>query len=116
MVPSLSLDYPFMVVRGPDGAWHSYAIEINLRKGSTTHPFLTLQFLTQGNFDEKEGVFRAPNGCAPAHAGHAWREWAIWCGGRGELSPEILEPVSAPPNGGEGNCSQGKAMSTTHLS
>ena len=52
----------FVVVKGSNGDWHSYAIEINLRKGGTTHPFLILQFLTQGNFDEKEGVFRAPNG------------------------------------------------------
>ena len=30
------------------GEWETYAIEINLRKGGTTHPFLTLQFLTDG--------------------------------------------------------------------
>ena len=29
-------------------AWTPYAIELNLRKGGTTHPFLTLQFLTDG--------------------------------------------------------------------
>ena len=52
----------FVVVRDPGGPWQSYAIEINLRKGGTTHPFLILQFLTDGSFDEKEGVFRAPNG------------------------------------------------------
>ena len=28
-----------------------YAIELNLRKGGTTHPFLTLQFLTDGTYD-----------------------------------------------------------------
>jgi len=27
----------------------AYAIEINLRKGGTTHPFLTLQFLTDAH-------------------------------------------------------------------
>ena len=31
-----------------DGGWTPYAIELNLRKGGTTHPFLTLQFLTDG--------------------------------------------------------------------
>src|SRR6266487_4290392 len=35
----------FVVVRS-NGKWDPYAIEINLRKGGTTHPFLTLQFLT----------------------------------------------------------------------
>jgi hypothetical protein len=31
--------------------WTHYAIEINLRKGGTTHPFLMLQFLTDGIYD-----------------------------------------------------------------
>src|SRR5947207_9873037 len=36
----------FVVTRVHDNApWQTYAIEINLRKGGTTHPFLTLQFL-----------------------------------------------------------------------
>lgn len=42
-------------------AWKHYAIEINLRKGGTTHPFLMLQFLTNGNYDERTGVFETPN-------------------------------------------------------
>jgi len=37
--------------------WKAYAIEINLRKGGTTHPFLTLQFLTDGAYDAERGVF-----------------------------------------------------------
>lgn len=37
--------------------WHHYPIEINLRKGGTTHPFLMLQFLTNGYFDETNGLF-----------------------------------------------------------
>ena len=41
----------FVVVRDDDGAWTPYAIELNLRKGGTTHPFLTLQFLTDGRYD-----------------------------------------------------------------
>ncbi len=42
--------------------WELFAIEVNLRKGGTTHPFLTLQFLTGGNYDWEKGVFTAPNG------------------------------------------------------
>jgi len=38
------------------------AIEINLRKGGTTHPFLTLQFLTDGAYDAGKGVFTTPFG------------------------------------------------------
>ena len=41
----------FVVVRAADGDWTPYAIELNLRKGGTTHPFLTLQFLTDGRYD-----------------------------------------------------------------
>ena len=39
------------------GGWRHYAIEINLRKGGTTHPFLMLQFLTAGSYDPKTGLF-----------------------------------------------------------
>src|SRR5882724_12619863 len=51
----------FVVVRS-NGKWDPYAIEINLRKGGTTHPFLTLQFLTDGTYDPEIGIFTAPNG------------------------------------------------------
>ena len=44
------------------GAWTPYAIELNLRKGGTTHPFLTLQFLTDGRYDGERGVFLTPSG------------------------------------------------------
>ena len=44
------------------GGWKHYAIEINLRKGGTTHPFLMLQFLTGGEFNWQEGVYTMPNG------------------------------------------------------
>lgn len=43
-----------------DEAWKHYAIEINLRKGGTTHPFLMLQFLTNGHYDETTGLFETP--------------------------------------------------------
>jgi hypothetical protein len=52
----------FVVVRDGDSGWSPYAIELNLRKGGTTHPFLTLQFLTDGSYDPQQAVFRAPSG------------------------------------------------------
>ncbi len=52
----------FVAVRGADGSWDPYAIELNLRKGGTTHPFLTLQFLTDGAYDPEAAVFTAPSG------------------------------------------------------
>jgi len=53
----------FVVTRAQDTeSWQTYAIEINLRKGGTTHPFLTLQFLTGGRYDPESATFIAPNG------------------------------------------------------
>ena len=52
----------FVVVRDAGGAWTPYAIELNLRKGGTTHPFLTLQFLTDGAYDPGTALFTAPSG------------------------------------------------------
>ena len=52
----------FVVVRDRQGEWTPYAIELNLRKGGTTHPFLTLQFLTDGHYDPATALFLAPSG------------------------------------------------------
>jgi hypothetical protein len=52
----------FVVVRELSGVWTPYAIELNLRKGGTTHPFLTLQFLTDGVYDATTALFTAPSG------------------------------------------------------
>jgi hypothetical protein len=51
----------FISVKEGD-AWRHYAIEINLRKGGTTHPFLMLQFLTDGRYDAEKGVYFTANG------------------------------------------------------
>jgi hypothetical protein len=37
--------------------WETAAIEINLRKGGTTHPYLMLQFLTDGAYDPDTGLY-----------------------------------------------------------
>jgi hypothetical protein len=52
----------FVVVRDAGGSWTPYAIELNLRKGGTTHPFLTLQFLTDGRYDPTTALFMTPTG------------------------------------------------------
>jgi hypothetical protein len=51
----------FISVKQGD-AWRHLAIEINLRKGGTTHPFLMLQFLTDGHYDAVTGQFLTPSG------------------------------------------------------
>ena len=52
----------FISVPREQGGWDHYAIEINLRKGGTTHPFMTLQFLTDGNYDLSTGLYLTPSG------------------------------------------------------
>ncbi len=42
------------------GTWRHLAIEINLRKGGTTHTFQTLQYLTDGRYDSDSGLFLTP--------------------------------------------------------
>jgi hypothetical protein len=51
----------FVVVRHGDD-WKAHAIEVNLRKGGTTHPFLTLQFLTDGRYEPDTAHFITPSG------------------------------------------------------
>lgn len=41
--------------------WKHYAIEINLRKGGTTHPYILLQFLTDGDYDYENGMYLTAN-------------------------------------------------------
>lgn len=42
--------------------WKNYAIEINLRKGGTTHTFDILQFLTEGSYQTDTGLYLTPQG------------------------------------------------------
>jgi len=45
-----------------DGGWEHFAIEINLRKGGTTHTFQMLQYLTGGRYDPERAEFVTPAG------------------------------------------------------
>lgn len=51
----------FVSVKEGD-AWRHVAIEVNLRKGGTTHPFLMLQFLTDGRYNAETGEFLTQSG------------------------------------------------------
>lgn len=53
----------FMSIRQQSG-WLHFAIEINLRKGGTTHPFLMLQFLTNGTYFSEKGEYILNDGSA----------------------------------------------------
>jgi hypothetical protein len=55
----------FLVYRSSDDEpWQLSALEINLRMGGTTHPYLALQFLTGGTLDPRSGLFLSPSGHA----------------------------------------------------
>lgn len=60
VIGRFAIDY--VAVRNRDDTWDDFAIELNLRKGGTTHPFLTLQFLTDGEYLADRAVFAAPDG------------------------------------------------------
>jgi hypothetical protein len=42
--------------------WEILALEMNLRMGGTTHPFLALRFLAGGTLDSTTGLFHSPAG------------------------------------------------------
>ena len=50
----------FVVARDRDGSWRTYAIELNLRKGATTHPLTTLELLSGGAYDADAGASARP--------------------------------------------------------
>jgi hypothetical protein len=52
----------FIAVDEGNGEWDIQAIEINLRKGGTTHPFMTLKLLTNGRYDLSTGLFYSQQG------------------------------------------------------
>ncbi|MEW6277946.1 MAG: peptide ligase PGM1-related protein [Candidatus Eremiobacterota bacterium] len=60
VIGRLSVDY--LAVPMGNGDWDMYAVEINLRKGGTTHPFRTLQFLTGGRYNPDTGLFQTGSG------------------------------------------------------
>ena len=62
VVSRLSVD--FLAWPRGDGSSKIVALEINLRMGGTTHPFLALRFLTGGQLDTETGLFRSPGGVA----------------------------------------------------
>ena len=56
----------FVVVRDDGGDWQTYALEINLRCGGTTHPFFALTALTDGVYDPANGRYHSEAG-SPKH-------------------------------------------------
>jgi len=76
----------------PQGdTWRHIAIEINLRKGGTTHPFLMLHFLTDGHYVPETGEFLTPSGQPRCYYASDNIESPSYRG----LSPDDLIDISA---------------------
>jgi hypothetical protein len=52
----------FAAARRPDGDWDVYGLEVNLRKGGTTHPYAALRHLAPGTYDADSGRWLMPDG------------------------------------------------------
>ena len=49
------------------GDWHLHALEVNLRKGGTTHPYAVLRNTAPGRYDEAEGRWICADGTTRAY-------------------------------------------------
>lgn len=61
VVSRFGIDFLCVRSRG-EKKWNFFALEINLRMGGTTHPYLALQFITGGQLDPNTGIFYSPRG------------------------------------------------------
>jgi hypothetical protein len=52
----------FLATREATEPWRISAVEINLRLGGTTHPFLALRFLCGGSLDAATGLYHSASG------------------------------------------------------
>jgi PGM1 C-terminal domain len=60
VVGRLSVD--FAAVQNDSSNWQVYALEVNLRKGGTTHPYVVLSHLVPGSYDADAGAWQAADG------------------------------------------------------
>jgi len=75
----------------PDPAWDVYAIEVNLRKGGTTHPYAALRNLVPGRYDTATGRWLADSGGVRAYTSTDNLVDASWLG----LEPaDVIEWVA----------------------
>lgn len=50
------------IARRFDNQWNLQAIEVNLRQGGTTHPYMALSAITGGALDASSGLYHSPSG------------------------------------------------------
>jgi len=52
----------FAATQDASGHWQVFALEVNLRKGGTTHPYAVLRNAVPGTYEIAEGCWRIPQG------------------------------------------------------
>ncbi len=58
----------FMAAMDGSGRWSLYALEINIRKGGTTHPYAALRHLVPGRYEPGLGTWCAVDGTSRCYA------------------------------------------------
>ena len=58
----------FAAAQDAAGRWTVRALEINLRKGGTTHPYSVLRHVAPGRYDVAAGCWRAEDGTARCYS------------------------------------------------
>jgi hypothetical protein len=58
----------FAAAQDVDGRWEVRALEINLRKGGTTHPYTVLRNLVPGRYDARAGCWRTGDGTSRCYS------------------------------------------------
>jgi len=82
----------FVAAGDEDGSWDLYAIEINLRKGGTTHPYAALRNVVPGRYDTASGRWIAQDGSTRVYASTDNLVDPAWL----DLPPEaVIEVVRA---------------------
>jgi hypothetical protein len=81
----------FVCTRSETGAWAAYALEVNLRKGGTTHPYTVLRSLVPGRYDAVAGQWIARSDSLPrAYVCTDNLVDPVWRGARPRLAIEAL--------------------------
>lgn len=81
----------FAAARRPEGDWEVYALEINLRKGGTTHPFCALRNLVPGRYDVAAGVWVADDGSTRSYVSTDNLVDPVW---RGRPPREVIARIA----------------------